>query len=89
MKKVIAAAALLVLVAGGSVLSGTLSASAESPRTCLAALNMVGATPGDVSTWNPGMVHAMTVNNPNGNAGMRIAVTGSQSHKAQTPPCQD
>jgi hypothetical protein len=89
MRKSIVAAALLVLVAGGSLLGGTLSASAESPRTCLGALNMVGATPEDSSTWNPGMVHAMTVNNPNGNVGMGIAVTGSQLHKSETPPCQD
>ena len=89
MKKLVVAVALLALVAGGSVFSGTQSASAESPRTCLGALNMVGATPEDASTWNPGMVHAMSVNNPNGNDGMRIAVTGSQLHKSQTPPCQD
>jgi hypothetical protein len=89
MKKFVVAVALLALVAGGSVFSSTLSASAESPRMCLGALNMVGATPGDVTTWNPGMVHAMTVNNPNGNDGMFVAVAVSQSHKLQTPPCQD
>jgi hypothetical protein len=89
MKKWIVTAVLVVLVSGGFMLSGTQSVSAETPRTCLGALNMVGATPEDPSTWNPGMVHAMTVNNPNGNAGMGIAVAASQEHKSQTPPCQD
>jgi hypothetical protein len=88
MKKLLAIAALVVLLTGGSQLSGTQSASAESPRACLGAYNMVGATPEDSSTWNPGMVHAMTVNNPHGNDGMFHAGDVSTYQTSQTPPCQ-
>lgn len=90
MKRFVVAVALLALVIGGSMFSGTQSAAAESPRTCLGAFNMAGAgATFDSSTWSFGMAHAMTVNNPNGNDGMFKAVHNSWLDKTPTPPCQD
>lgn len=91
MQKLLAITVLATLVATGSAFSGpgTASAAADNPRACYAAFNMALVGPPDTLVypypWNEGMVHAMTIDNPNGNVGMNTHATTSISNQTQTP----
>ena len=81
MKKLVVKTAFLVVVIGGSILSGAGLASADTNRMCFGAANMayLGPNAGGPAT-NQSMVEAMMLHtNANGDAGMATAVGNSNT----------
>ena len=64
--------ALLVAATIAATIAGTVGVASAGSSNGGCALNMVNA-----HTWPGGMEHAMSVNNPNGTAGMFGAVANS------------